>query len=582
MNHSFFEVKKYLLFVLLVLSLSPTISFSQLSAERQSIISVDRIWDRAQHNAFTSLIRFNDKFYVTFRESAGHVSSINGTIRVISSADGQNWLSVAHLDLAGVDLRDPQLSVTPDNKIMLNYGGSVYIGTQRISMRPFVSFSDVNGNNFTKPYAVEIDPKIKTEHDWLWKTTWNKNKSYATIYQVKGNETILQLAESLDGLKYKYLTTINVPESPNETTLRFDDDNKMVAIIRRGGGNSHGYIGVSEFPYTEWNLKELNVKLGGPNFEFLPNGKIVCGTREYPIDFNEKMILSFINEDGYSKKLVTLPSAGDCSYPGLLIHDNILYVSYYSTHEEKTAIYFAKVRLDKLVEWTDKKITPDPYVTKNREGNIELECNLKNSTIRYTLDGSLPTVLSGIEYTKEIKINRTSLLRAIAYSPNLLESNIISVLVGQDVFQEAIKTEYKYAPGLAYEYYEGNISQVNDLNKLKSSKTGIIKNISILEIEKQENFGIIYTGYLNIPEDGFYTFYLSSNDGSTLELNEEIIINNDGPHGNREVKTSISLRKGMHKISVNYFQMGGGSNLELYWKSDNFSKEEIPSEVLFH
>ena len=39
------------------------------------------------------------------------------------------------------------------------------------------------------------------------------------------------------------------------------------------------------------------------------------------------------------------PSSGDCSYPGLVWHDRLLWMSYYSTHEGHTAIYLATVRI---------------------------------------------------------------------------------------------------------------------------------------------------------------------------------------------------------------------------------------------
>jgi hypothetical protein len=44
--------------------------------------------------------------------------------------------------------------------------------------------------------------------------------------------------------------------------------------------------------------------------------------------------------------LIELPSSGDCSYPGLLWHDDSLHVTYYSSHEGgKAAVYYAKVKL---------------------------------------------------------------------------------------------------------------------------------------------------------------------------------------------------------------------------------------------
>lgn len=48
---------------------------------------------------------------------------------------------------------------------------------------------------------------------------------------------------------------------------------------------------------------------------------------------------------GELKPLLDLPSSGDSSYPGLVWHDNLLWVSYYSSHEGKSAIYLARVKL---------------------------------------------------------------------------------------------------------------------------------------------------------------------------------------------------------------------------------------------
>src|SRR5947209_7583709 len=83
------------------------------------LVEVRRIWDRAPHNAFTDLIRFRDRWFCAFREGGGHVSP-DGAIRVITSRDGRDWTSVAHLVSAQADLRDPKLTVTPDGRFMLN------------------------------------------------------------------------------------------------------------------------------------------------------------------------------------------------------------------------------------------------------------------------------------------------------------------------------------------------------------------------------------------------------------------------------------------------------------------------------
>ncbi len=47
---------------------------------------------------------------------------------------------------------------------------------------------------------------------------------------------------------------------------------------------------------------------------------------------------------GY-EPVLTLPSGGDTSYPGLVWHQNLLWMLYYSSHEGKTSMYLAKIRL---------------------------------------------------------------------------------------------------------------------------------------------------------------------------------------------------------------------------------------------
>jgi len=57
-------------------------------------LSVKKIWDQGEHNAFTDLIRFGDRFYCVFREGAGHnsLAGSGGKIRVLISADdGKTW-----------------------------------------------------------------------------------------------------------------------------------------------------------------------------------------------------------------------------------------------------------------------------------------------------------------------------------------------------------------------------------------------------------------------------------------------------------------------------------------------------------
>jgi hypothetical protein len=99
-----------------------------MMSRKEAIISVERIWERAAHNAFTDLIYHHPYFYCCFREGSGHIPGIDGSVRVLCSEDGQNWQSVAQFFKKNVDLRDPKLSVTPKGDVMVLMGGSVYQG----------------------------------------------------------------------------------------------------------------------------------------------------------------------------------------------------------------------------------------------------------------------------------------------------------------------------------------------------------------------------------------------------------------------------------------------------------------------
>ena len=321
------------------------------TAEQQLVIAVERIWDRAEHSAFTDLIAFKGRYYCTFREGSGHIPGRNGLIRVLESDDAQHWRSVALLDEPHVDLRDPKLSITPDQRLCINLGGSYYHGKTRLKMESRVSFSDPEGRNFSPPQPIPMPPGIHTDMDWLWRLTWHDGHAWAAVQQVPtGQPRTLQLVRSRDAQTWEAVHTMQVPH-PSETTLRFLHDGRMLALIRRSGPSpSVGWFGLSKPPFTDWQYRELNLPLGGPNLVQLPNGRWLAATR----GAGEKMRLGLLDIDrAQFTPLLDLPSGGDCSYAGLVVEPdkNRVLVSYYSSHEAKSAIYLATLRLDALEGW---------------------------------------------------------------------------------------------------------------------------------------------------------------------------------------------------------------------------------------
>ena len=300
------------------------------------VVEVRRIWDAAPHCAFTDLIRFRDRWFCTFRESDAHVYGRDGQIRVITSEDGTTWQSAALIAEAGIDLRDPKISITPDGRLMLLIGGSQYKGRTLITRQPRVAFS-ADGRQWT-----DLKPILSDGH-WLWRLTWHQGKAWGVSYaDAPGGGSRLELYTTTDGLQYQLVTVLNVPGEANETTLRFLPDNTIVALVRRDGSDACAYIGTSRPPYMDWSWRQTGIRIGGPNFLVLPDGSLWAAGRHYPN--GPTTILARMDLAGL-EPVLTLPSGGDTSYPGLVFHEGLLWLSYYSSHEKGTAIYLAKLRL---------------------------------------------------------------------------------------------------------------------------------------------------------------------------------------------------------------------------------------------
>ena len=308
---------------------------------RATLLGVNKIADDAPHSAFTDLIDWQGQLICAFRQGRGHVST-DGRIAVLASADGDVWERRATLTLTDFDLRDASLSVTPDGRLMLLGGASPRREDhQSAPTGSFVSFSN-DGHEWSEPHIV-----VKPGR-WLWRVTWEQGKAYGISYAAPQDQPTASLVTSADGLKYETLVPkLEIAGYPTEAVIRFDAEGQAYCLQRRDGAPAvnSAYLGVSRPPYTDWQWSDLHEFFGGPNLLQLPSGEWIAAGR---LVRDGKPATAVAWLDVANKKLVpllTLPSGGDTSYPGLVYRDGTLWVSYYSSHEEKTSIYLAKVEL---------------------------------------------------------------------------------------------------------------------------------------------------------------------------------------------------------------------------------------------
>jgi alpha-N-arabinofuranosidase len=136
-------------------------------------------------------------------------------------------------------------------------------------------------------------------------------------------------------------------------------------------------------------------------------------------------------------------------------------------------------------------------------------------------------------------------------------------------------------PGLDYAYYEIGAETMPPFESLTPKTTGAVESVVLPEEARESDFGVKYDGYLKVPEDGLYTLYANSDDGSAILIDGRLIVNNDGRHSLIERSGIVQLTAGYHRFELMFFQAGGGLGLIASIKGPHLEKQVIPVSMLF-
>ncbi len=137
----------------------------------------------------------------------------------------------------------------------------------------------------------------------------------------------------------------------------------------------------------------------------------------------------------------------------------------------------------------------------------------------------------------------------------------------------------KTSKPVRYEYYEGTWDALPDFSALAPVATGNLEDFSIPPVSRAENFGFRLRSRLSVSTPGEYTFSTNSDDGSQLFINDQLVVDNDGLHGARQIEGKITLTPGEYSIMVTFFQKGGAAGLTASWSGPGFTERAIHSLV---
>lgn len=220
-------------------------------------------------------------------------------------------------------------------------------------------------------------------------------------------------------------------------------------------------------------------------------------------------------------------------------------------------------------------------LTLSEEIEIELSVPYSDAKIFYTTDGSQPSENS-IEYTAPFILNiaeKELQVKAVTVTSTGKSSPIVQGVYKKAELVESVNP-LKVNNGLQTMLFKRNYSSVNQIEG-RASSTFVSENV-VLPTNQPNQFGLVFQGLINVPTDGIYIFYTTSDDGSVLNIDGQKVVDNDGPHGAQERMGEIALKAGYHNFLLKYFEAGGGETLSVAFQGPDIEKQAIPANMFKH
>jgi hypothetical protein len=196
----------------------------------------------------------------------------------------------------------------------------------------------------------------------------------------------------------------------------------------------------------------------------------------------------------------------------------------------------------------------------------------KDFTLRYTTDGSTPTVSSS-KYERPLAVEKAATVKARFFN--------------REGHGTATSTQtYKPVPpgtGLRYRVYKGNWTRMPNYRELTPIFEGVATD---LDVESRQlwadNWGMMLEGEFQVDTPGVHTFFLNSDDGSKLFIDDQLVIDNDGDHSLLELQGTKELAAGRHTIRIEFFESGGEAILELDVAGPGMKRQPFPVDKVTH
>ncbi|MCF7973875.1 MAG: SUMF1/EgtB/PvdO family nonheme iron enzyme [Phycisphaerae bacterium] len=131
---------------------------------------------------------------------------------------------------------------------------------------------------------------------------------------------------------------------------------------------------------------------------------------------------------------------------------------------------------------------------------------------------------------------------------------------------------------MTYFAHNGQLDTVALIGQGKEVGQGTTDRIySMADKQFGDGWNIEFSGIMDLDTAGQYTFVLSSDDGSALYIGGQLVIMNDGPHGDVSKTNTLTLPAGKHQVNLLYFNRSGGHALTATVKDTKGKTQDLAS-----
>ena len=209
---------------------------------------------------------------------------------------------------------------------------------------------------------------------------------------------------------------------------------------------------------------------------------------------------------------------------------------------------------------------------------LDIKKPLSYLSIKYTADCTLPNANSTV-LNQPLIISKSELIRVAAFKSDGSHGDVYNLNYQQERLAEP-ETVSHLSNGLICRDYKQYYTKAALIPDTKPDTTFVVDGITVPKAAEAPSFGLKYRGYLDVPQDGIYSFYFTCDDGGTLKIAGTEVVDNDGLHSAIEKNGQIALKKGLHSLAIDFIEGGGGYKLLLKYSLNGSEPQEIPTQWL--